>query len=77
MSKILEVLKGKRTILVGLAMFVIAGLHAVRSLIPLLQNVPEDYFQRAMELAKSFLVDDGGGLGLGMIFLRLAMADKK
>jgi hypothetical protein len=64
MKKILEFLSGKKTYIVGIGMFLVAGLHAVKDMIPLLSAIPDDYWQAAMDFLKT------GGLGLAAIFLR-------
>jgi hypothetical protein len=60
-------LSGKKTYIIGAAMFIVAGLHAIRAQIPALASIPDETWQ---EIMKDLQV---GGTGLIAIFLRLGM----
>lgn len=68
MRKIIEFLKNKKTYIIGAAMFVVAGLHAVKAQIPVLANIPDESWQAVMDFLKT------GGVGLGLVALRLGVA---
>jgi hypothetical protein len=68
MKKVFEFLSGKKTYIVGIGMFLVAGLHAVKDMIPLLGSIPDTYWQAAMDFLKT------GGVGLAAIFLRAGIA---
>lgn len=65
----MDILKS-RTFWVGAAMFLLAGLHAVRHQIPLLAQIPDATWREVMDALST------GGVGLLGIFLRLALAKK-
>jgi hypothetical protein len=73
MDKVKELLEGKKTYLVCAAMFVVAGLHAIKSTIPVVQSVPDDYFKQLMAFLQGVL-DGGGLLPLGLAALRAGIA---
>lgn len=62
MAKFLE---GKKTYIVAVLMFVLAGLHAIKNMIPGLRDVPDEYWQKAMGW-----VQDGGLISIALLALR-------
>jgi len=65
----MSVLKSK-TFWVGFAMFLVAGLHAIRHMVPVLSNIPDVVWREVMDALSV------GGTGLAAIFLRLAISGK-
>ena len=63
----LKFLEGKKTYITGFIMFVLGGLYAIREQVPVINQIPEEYWQQAMEWAKV------GGAALLAIFLRLGV----
>lgn len=63
----MEWLNGKKTYFIGAAMFLVAGMHAIRAQIPFLSSIPDDTWQEIMREVQI------GGTGLIAIFLRLGM----
>jgi hypothetical protein len=57
-----------RSTWVGVAMFLVAGCHAIRSMVPALSTIDDQTWQDIMKSAQL------GGTGLAVIFLRSAMA---
>ena len=65
-------LEGKKTYFVGAAMFIIAGCHAVRTMVPGLSGIPDEYWKTAMDF-----VQNGGLTALGLMALRMALPKKE
>lgn len=63
----LAFLQGKKTYIVAVLMFIVAGLHAIRAQIPFLASVSDDTWKEIMAWVQT------GGVGLMGLFLRLGM----
>ncbi len=61
-----DMLKSK-TFWTGVAMFLVAGVHAVRASVPALANISDDMWKEIMTSVQL------GGTGLVAIFLKVAM----
>ena len=71
MGKLFEALSGKKTIIVAVLMFLVAGVHAIRSQIPALAAIPDATWQEIMTVIQT------GGVGAIGLFLRLAITKGK
>ena len=69
-EQVKQAVSGKKTYIICAIMFVIAGLHAIKQFVPLVQNIPDDWFAQAMNIVRGFLAEDGGGLAMALAFLR-------
>lgn len=64
----IEFLKGKKTYIVCALMFIVAGLHAIRSQVPLLASISDETWQEIMAF-----IQGGGGMGMLGMFLRMGV----
>jgi len=58
-------IEGKKTYITCALMFIIAGLHAIRSSIPVLSTISDDVWQKIMEFVST------GGIFAALAFLRM------
>lgn len=65
-------LAGKKTYIVGVGIFLVAGLHAVSRVyaIPVLSGMSDETWKAIMDSVQA------GGLGLVAVFLRMAVGSK-
>jgi hypothetical protein len=71
MSKVIEALKGKKTYIVSALMFIVAGLHAIKATIPVVQSVPDEYFKQAMSFLQELVTAPNGGALLPLLAMAL------
>lgn len=63
-----EFLAGKKTYIICALMFIVAGLHAIRSQVPILASISDETWQEIMAF-----IQGGGGMGMLGMFLRMGV----
>lgn len=62
-----EWLNGKKTYITAALVFIVAGLHAIRKQIPVLNTIPDETWQAVMDWLQA------GGIAMLFTFLRMGV----
>ena len=73
-----NLLSGKKSYIVMAIMFVIGGAHAIKALVPVLRDTPDEVFQQVMAFVTAFLTSEFtlGGAAIGAIKAAIVKTEK-